>query len=58
MESFPVAEKSVEQVQQVLAAQIQLARLRIENWLVFLTLLQGNEKLEPSTAERRNFDRA
>jgi hypothetical protein len=52
MGSFPMAEESAEQVQQALAAQIELAKLQIDNWLLFFALLQGTERLERSLARQ------
>ena len=48
-----MAEESIQQVRQILAAQIELAKLHIENWLVFFAFLRGKEKSKSSAAERQ-----
>jgi hypothetical protein len=55
-----MAEESAGQIQQILAAQIELAQLQIDNWLLFFALLDGSGRLERSSAqaERLKFDRA
>jgi hypothetical protein len=59
MGSFPMAEESAGQIQQILAAQIELAKLQIDNWLLFFALLQGSGRLERSSApaQRLRFAR-
>jgi hypothetical protein len=51
--SFPVTEERIQHVQQILAAQTDLAKLHIENWLVFLALLYGSKKPKSRAADHQ-----